>query len=80
MLSCTWFLIVSKKIFVGDERNTYSKCSMVYISREKEGKKDCRRRKDNLSEPATRRNAIDYDLWRGVAGRTISVCLVIRKI
>lgn len=39
MLSCTWFLIVSKKIFVGDERNTYSKCSMVYISREKEGKK-----------------------------------------
>lgn len=46
----------------------------------KEKKKDCTGAEDNLSEPTTRRNAIDYDLWRGVAGRTISVCLVIRKI
>jgi len=41
---------------------------------------DCTGAEDNLSEPTTRRNAIDYDLWRDVAGRTISVCLVIRKI
>lgn len=42
--------------------------------------KNRKRAEDNLSGPTARRNAIDYDLWRGVAGRAVSVPLVIRKI
>jgi len=78
MFICTQFLIVFKKIFVG-LKETHIVNVAWHISKEKR-RKDCRRRKDNLSEPATRRNAIDYDLWQGVAGRMISVRLVIRKI
>lgn len=53
---------------------------MAYIDRRKEGEKIADAERDNLSEPATRTNAIDYDLWQGVAGRMILVRLVIRKI
>lgn len=63
------------------EVNTCAR-GIIHVLRAERGKERRLRvhAEDNLSESTARRNAIDYDLWRDVAGRTTLVGLVIRKI